>query len=305
MKRLLVIGSITILLIMIAPWIGITTTNSEVFWKIRAPRVSVAFLAGIALSLGGVVFQALFRNFLASPFTLGVSSGAAFGAALAIWFGIGEGTSCALLGALATITLVYSLSKLGGGFTTTGMLLAGVIISFFFGSLILFIQYLSDAANVFRLSRWLMGGFEVIGFERVGLLLPFVAIGILVVFFYLRELDLFAFGDELAKSRGVDVTRARAILFIVTSLMIGGVVSVCGPIGFVGIIVPHIARLLSGYTHALLVPTSLLAGGAFMVVCDTIARVIIAPYEIPVGVLTALLGGPFFLWLLVVKKGQY
>jgi len=279
---------------------------ADIIWKIRLPRVIVAFLAGAALALSGMAFQAMFRNPLATPFTLGVSSGAALGAALYIklglffsFLGIAGQSLFAFLGAILSVVLVYGITKIKKGFSTATMLIAGVAINFFFSSLILFIQYLSDFANSFRIIRWLMGGFEVVGFTPVLTILPFAVSGTIIIFFLTRELNLFALGEDIALSRGVAVTRIKALLFFATSFMIGGIVSICGPIAFVGMMAPHICRLLIGSEHHFLSPASFVFGGAFLVVCDTLARTIIAPAEIPVGVITALLGGPFFLWLLL------
>jgi iron complex transport system permease protein len=179
------------------------------------------------------------------------------------------------------------------------MLLAGVAVSFFFSSLILFLQYLSNFTQSFRILRWLMGGLEILGYDSVLTLLPIVTGGILMLGIMRNELDLLATGDDLATSRGVAVKKVRAALFLVTSLMVGGVVAVCGPIGFVGMMAPHICRLLTGWKHGTLLPATLLFGGAFLTLCDALARTLIAPVEIPVGIITALLGGPFFLWLLL------
>jgi len=179
------------------------------------------------------------------------------------------------------------------------MLISGVAVNFLFSSVILFIQYISDFDNSFRMVRWLMGGFEIVGYDGVLSLTAFVVPGTLIVLMLLKELDLFMLGEEIAAGRGMDVGKVRALLFFATSLMVGGVVAACGPIGFVGMMVPHICRLFTGASHRYLAPATIMFGGAFLVFCDTIARTLIAPAEIPVGVITALLGGPFFLWLLV------
>ncbi len=280
--------------------------ESEIFWMLRMPRVCVSFLAGAALAVSGMSFQALFRNPLATPFTLGVSSGAALGAAIYIRAGLSvallgiPGISIsAFTGAALSILLVYGFTRLRSGFTTATMLLAGVAISFFFSSVNLFTQYISDFTQTFRIIRWLMGGLEVVGFRSVLDMLPFVVVGALVIFYLTHELNLLATGEEIAASRGVNIQFVRRAIFFATSLMVGGVVAVCGPIGFVGMMSPHICRLIIGPDHRYLAPATLLFGGAFLTVCDTFARTIIAPAEIPVGVITALLGGPFFIWLLI------
>ncbi len=310
--------------LLVAPFVGIEKitldsvlrpatggTVADIFWRIRVPRVITAFCAGAALALSGMAFQAMFRNPLATPFTLGVSSGAAFGAALYVVSGIvlslgpasGQSLS-AFSWAIIAIIIVYGLTRTRRGFSTATMLIAGVAVNFFFSSLILFIQYISDFTRSFRVIRWLMGGFEIVGFRPVFTFLPFVVIGCVVVFVLGYELNVMTLGDEIALSRGVNVRRVRQTLFFAVSLMVGGIVSVCGPIGFVGMMAPHICRLMIGYDHRYLAPATCAFGGAFLVLCDTLARKLIAPAEIPVGVITALLGGPFFLWLLMRRSRE-
>jgi iron complex transport system permease protein len=277
-----------------------------IFWQIRVPRVTIGFLAGAGLAACGMAFQAMFRNALATPFTLGVAGGASLGAALYVRAGLSfavlsvSGISIfAFLGALGSICLVYGLTRLRRGFSTATMLLAGIAVNLFFSSLILFIQYMSDFTHSFQILRWLMGGLEVMGYESVLNLAPMVAAGVLVLFALTHELNLMTVGEELAISRGANVHRIKRVLFLATSVCVGGVVAVCGPIGFVGMMAPHICRLLVGSNHRVLLPACCFFGGAFMVLCDAAARTLIAPAEIPVGVITSVLGGPFFIWLLV------
>ena len=312
-------GLFAAIVLLLAPFIGMerigpsdlsgdadSTVKEDIFWKIRVPRTITAFIAGAALAIGGMAFQAMFRNALATPFTLGVSSGAAFGAALAIktglafsFMGLAGQSASAFVWAVVSVTIVYGLTRVRHGSSTATMLVAGVAVNFFFASLILFIQYMSDFEHSFRVVRWLMGGFEIVGYGPALVMAPFVVVGGSCVLASVRELDLLTVGEDLAASRGVDVKRTRMILFVGSSLMVGGVVSVCGPIGFVGMMSPHICRILVGAGHRALAPATVLFGGAFLVICDTLARTVIAPAEMPVGVVTALLGGPFFLWLLV------
>jgi len=287
-------------------------TAVDILWKIRIPRVVMAFLAGAALATAGVAFQAMFRNPLATPFTLGISSGASLGAAVCIHLGMTfsllglSGVSVfAFAGALVAITLVYGLTRARKGFSTATMLLAGVALSFFFSSLILFLQYLSDLTRTFRMLRWVMGGLEsVVDFHDVLNVFPFVVAGSLIVLYLTHELNLITTGEELATSRGVEVNRTKLVLFMAASLMVGAVVAVCGPIGFVGLMAPHICRLLIGADHRYLTPATWLFGGTFLTLCDTLARTVMAPTELPVGIITALLGGPFFLWLLLSRSSQ-
>jgi iron complex transport system permease protein len=285
--------------------------ESDIFWKIRMPRVCVSFLAGATLAVSGMAFQAMFRNPLATPFTLGVASGASLGAAIYVRLGfmfsvlgVSGMSISAFAGAILSILLVYGLTRIKRGFSTTTMLLAGVAISFFFSSVILFTQYMSDFTHSFRILRWLMGGLEVVGFESVMNMVPFVITGSTIILCMKHELNLMMIGEEIAVSRGMDAVRAKQLLFFATSLMVGGVVAICGPIGFVGIMIPHICRLLIGADHKYLTMATLLFGGVFLTLCDMLARTIIAPAEMPVGIITALLGGPFFLWLLLGKSSS-
>lgn len=290
---------------------GSTDAAAQIFWRIRIPRVLAGFIAGAALALSGMTFQAVFRNPLATPFTLGVSSGAAFGAALCVMAGSAAGAAgiagqslCAFAWAALSIALVYGLTRVRRGFSTATMLIAGVAVNFFFSSLMLFMQYLSDFTQSFRMVRWLMGGLDAAGFGAVALMAAFTGAGVLIVFARIAELDLLSMGDDIAAGRGVEVVRVRRLLFFSASLMVGGVVSICGPIAFIGMMAPHICRLLVGPGHRRLAPSVLVFGGAFLVACDALARTLIAPAEIPVGVITALLGGPFFLWLLVGGRAE-
>jgi iron complex transport system permease protein len=285
-----------------------------ILWELRIPRVLMAFLAGVALSTSGMVFQAMFRNPLATPYTLGVSSGAALGASLAIHFGwafallgVSSVSISAFAGAVLSVALVYAITlRSRQGLSMTTMLLAGVAVCFFFSSVILFLQYMTDFTRSFRMLRWTMGGLEsIVKFRDVLGVLPFVVSGCLIVWYLLHELNLLTTGEEFAFSRGVDVQRTKLLLFLGVSLMVGAVVAICGPIGFVGLMAPHICRLIVGPDHRRLFPAALLFGGAFLVICDAAARTIMAPTELPVGIITALLGGPFFLWLLLAKKQDF
>ncbi|MCF7847853.1 MAG: iron ABC transporter permease [Kiritimatiellales bacterium] len=325
MKRtsvLIVLLMLSIAAVLIGPLIGREiiplsafladgSIDQVILVNIRIPRVLLAFLAGSMLALSGMSFQALFRNPLATPFTLGVSSGAALGAAVFIRFGLAfsilgiSSTSFAAFGgALLAVGLVYGLTRLKGGFSTATLLLAGIAISFFFSSVILFIQYVSGISHSFRIMRWLMGSLASADYTRLLNILPFFLAGSLIISFLKRELNLMMTGEDIALSRGVNVALVKKLIFLAASLMVGGVVAVCGPIGFVGMMSPHICRMLVGADHRFLAPATFLFGGLFLVVCDTLARTVIAPAEIPVGVITALLGGPFFIWLLLNRNAN-
>jgi iron complex transport system permease protein len=281
--------------------------DSQIFFLARLPRALAAALVGGALAGAGVVFQGLLRNPLATPYTLGVSAGAALGAMLAITFGaalpMGSVATASLSGAGLAVAVVYGLARARrGGLSTTVLLLAGVTLNAFFSALILFVQFLSNFAQVFRAMRWLMGDLDVGGYAPIVAALPFVAVAFLAFAWLARPLNLLSLGAEAAESRGVNVVRAQRTAFFSASLATGAAVSVGGPIGFVGIIVPHLVRMLVGADHRLVLPGSILFGAGFLVLCDVVARTVIAPMELPVGVITAMLGGPFFLWLLVRKR---
>jgi iron complex transport system permease protein len=280
--------------------------EARILREVRLPRVSLGFLAGAALATAGMAFQALFRNALATPYTLGVSAGASLGAAIYIHLGLMASLAgipghafAALAGAIAAIALVYAVARSTAGFSSSTLLLAGVAISFMFTSVILAIQYIGDVTTSFRIGRWLLGGLEVVGFLPVLHVLPFAVVGIAMLLAVSRNLDLLVVGEESATARGVSITRVKQLVFAAASLMVGGVVATCGPIGFVGLVVPHVGRLLLGPKHRTLGPFSVLAGGTFLVACDAVGRTIVAPVEIPVGIITALIGGPLFLAMLV------
>jgi iron complex transport system permease protein len=216
--------------------------------------------------------------------------------------GFSGATWFALAGCALSLFIVYGLTMARVGYSSAAMLLCGVAAGFFFSSLIMMIQYLSDFSQSYRIIRWLMGGVNVVGFQEVVPLVLTTLLGSLILFWWAPPLNLLLCGPEQAHSRGLNVNHARNVLFVVTSIMVGVVVSLCGPIGFVGLMMPHFCRMLLGVDHRLLLPGSFLLGGVFLTWCDVLARTLIAPAEIPVGILTALCGGPFFFWLLTRPK---
>jgi iron complex transport system permease protein len=284
--------------------------DANILFLARIPRIILAALTGAALSVAGAILQSLLRNDLAAPFTLGVSSGAALGAVIAISLGLPYSIAgiptvpiAAFLGSLGAISLVFSLARTRtGDFPTPVLLLAGVTANFFFAALVMLIHYLSDFTQSFRIVRWLMGGLDITSYKTLLSISPMIFIGFAVLIFYGRDFNVMSTGIQSAMSRGVEVIKVQKIGFIMASLLTGTVVSLSGPIGFVGLIVPHIVRLIVGPDLRILLPASIFFGASFLIICDTLARTLIAPTEIPVGIITAMLGGPFFVWLLKRPK---
>jgi cobalamin transport system permease protein len=315
-------GALTVAVCLTAPLIGSTTihlsrvfdrtipfadnVDAQVFFVARLPRVLASALVGSAFAVAGVVFQAFLRNPLASPDTLGVSSGATLGAVVVITFhldtavlGVSAVPVATFAGAAGALGIVYAMSLARRrGTSSTVLLLAGVALSAFLGALNRFIQVIGDYTDTFRSIRWMMGSMDVGSYTDIVVALVPIAAACIAIGTLPRELDLVSIGAEAAESRGVDVRRAERVALVSASLLTGSAVSLGGPIPFVGIIVPHIVRLIVGANHRLVLPAAALFGGAFLVICDVIARTAFGPAGMPVGAITAFLGGPFFLWLL-------
>jgi iron complex transport system permease protein len=281
-------------------------TDAQIFFVARLPRVVAAALVGSALALSGVVFQALLRNPLASPDTLGVSAGASLGAMAAITFhldfavlGLSAVTVASFAGSLGALAIVAGLSAARSrGSSAVVLLLGGVTVHLLLSAVIAFIQYLADFTETFRNVRWLMGSLDVAAYAPIAAALVPMALAWAGFATLPRMLDLISVGSESAAARGVNVERTERLALVSASLATGAAVSLAGPISFVGIVVPHMVRLVVGADHRLVIPASALFGGAYLIGCDLIARTIIAPLELPVGIVTALIGGPVFLWLL-------
>jgi iron complex transport system permease protein len=329
-RRLLIVmpafAIVTALVLVLAPTFGSTAislsrafdrsiawsdnVDAQIFFIARLPRVLAGALVGAALAAAGVVLQALLRNPLATPFTLGVSAGGSLGAMLAVtlgWelsvLGVTSVPIASFVGALVATGIVYGLAaSQRRGLSTNVLLLAGVTLNAFFSALILFVQYIADFAEALRAIRWMMGGLDVAGYRPIVAALPFLVPAFVVFAAMPRTLNLLSVGTEAAAAKGVDVARAQRLAFFSASLATGAAVSLGGPIGFIGIIVPHLVRLLIGADHRLVLPASALFGASFLVGCDLVARLVLSPLEIPVGVVTAMIGGPFFLWLLVKRS---
>ncbi len=318
--------AVTILVLVITPTLGSTpislakafdrsiawndNVDAQIFFVARLPRVLSGALVGAALAAAGVVLQAMLRNPLATPFTLGVSAGAALGAMIAIGLGLDVGAMglssvpiASFVGSLVAIAIVYWLAaSQKRGLSTNVLLLAGVTLNSFFSALILFVQYLSDFTQSFRAVRWLMGDLDVGSYAPILAALPFLLCAFAVFALLPRTLNLLSMGDDVAAARGVEVGTAQRWAFLSASLATGAAISLGGPIGFIGIVVPHLVRLMIGADHRVVLPAAALFGAAFTVLCDLTARTIMAPLELPVGIITALIGGPFFLWLLVKRS---
>jgi iron complex transport system permease protein len=315
-------GGLTVITCAVAPLLGGTpvrldrvfdttvpfadNVDAQIFFIARLPRVLAAAVVGCGLAVAGVVFQALLRNPLASPDTLGVSAGASLGAMLAItwhadftFLGISAVPLASFVGSLGAMTIVLGLSvarRRGAG--TTVLLLAGVALTALLSAVVRFVQFLADATGTLQTARWLMGSLDVGSYTAIGAaLVPMVA-ALVGMSTLPRVLDLISVGAESAEARGVDVEGTERLALACASLATGAAVSLAGPVAFVGIVVPHVVRLLAGADHRVVLPASGCFGAAFLVACDLVARTMFAPVELPVGVVTAIIGGPFFLWLL-------
>ena len=322
----LICGGAAVLVCFAAPLIGPTpismravfdpaipfadNVDAQIFFIARLPRALAGALVGAALAAAGVVLQALLRNPLATPFTLGVSAGASLGAMLVLIFalpttltGIPAVPLASFAGSLGAVSIVYALARFRArGLSTSVLLLAGVTLNSVFSAIIMFVQYLADYTQSFQAVRWLMGNLDVSSYAPIVAALPLLLIAFIAFAWLPRSLNLLTLGPESAAARGVNVLRAQRLAFFSASLATGAAVSLGGPIGFVGIIVPHVVRLLVGSDHRIVLPASAFLGAAFLVACDVAARTVMAPLELPVGVITAMLGGPFFLWLLARKR---
>jgi len=280
--------------------------DAQVFFVARLPRVLAAALVGSAFAVAGVVFQAFLRNPLASPDTLGVSSGATLGAVIVITFhidaaflGLSAVPVATFAGSAGALAIVYAMSiARRRGTSSTVLLLAGVALGAFLGAANRFIQVMGDYTDTLRSMRWMMGSLDVGSYTDVTVALVPMTLALIAIGTLPRVLDLVSIGAAAAESRGVDVRRAERIALVGASLLTGSAVSVGGPIPFVGIIVPHIVRLIVGPDHRLVLPAAALFGGSFLVICDLVARTAFGPAGMPVGAVTAFIGGPFFLWLL-------
>jgi iron complex transport system permease protein len=276
----------------------------DIVLLVRLPRVLLGALVGASLAVAGVLFQALLRNPLADPYVLGVSGGAALGGILVLSLGSAVGLSyaavppAAFAGAVLTTALLYAIAGTNARVSATSLLLTGVVFNAFASAAIVFLASIAGLTEGASIFLWLIGSLSSIRVEVMGWVAAFLALGLGCALPLARSLNLAALGEESAQQLGVDIDRQRRVVLIITSLMVGAAVSVAGLVGFVGLIIPHLLRLLYGPDHRLLIPASALAGAAFLVLCDAIARTALDGRELPVGAITALAGGPLFLWLL-------
>lgn len=285
----------------------LSSTERTILLKIRLPRVVLSFMVGGGLSVCGAVLQGIFQNPLVDPYVLGVSSGAALGAVIAIlghiYFGLFTVPLFAFLVAMLTTFLVFRLSLVGKKIPLEVLLLAGIAMGFLFSAFISLGMFIAGE-NLHQVVFWTMGGFWGRGWPEVKMVSPFFAVGVPFLLSFARELNTFLLGEKVAKSLGVDVEKVKRWLIMAVSLVVAACVSVSGVIGFVGLLVPHILRLLGYQDHRVLLPLSLLLGGMVLLFADTLARTILYPVELPVGIVMSILGAPFFIYLLRRKKRE-
>lgn len=288
----------------------ISTTYEIIIWKVRMPRIFLSALVGGALAVVGTAFQGVFRNSLADPHILGVSSGAALGATFAMlmgasasisFFGLGTVGVFAFIGANLTVFFVYYVTKTAGSVSTTNMLLTGTAVSTMLSAIISFLMTFHHD-QIVSVYMWTMGSFSSATWEKVGFLSIFVFVGTIILLAYSGKLNVMMLGEEDAKSLGIDTNRVRRIIIVAASFLVAAAVSVSGIIGFVGLIVPHCVRMVSGADNRRVMPYAFFVGAIFLVLCDTAARTIAAPTEIPVGIITSIFGAPYFIILLITGK---
>jgi iron complex transport system permease protein len=287
-----------------------SVSATQILWAIRLPRTVLIALTGAALSGSGAAYQGLFRNPLADPYLIGVASGAGLGAVIAMsikwpytFWGLMAIPMASFLGALLTVFVVYSLARVGHIIPTTNLILAGVAFSSFATSLTSFLM-LRSTGEVRRALGWLLGGASQAGWSAILSILPYLVIGLGILVVSGHALNLLQFGDDQAQQLGLNVTRSKTVILVAASLAAAAAVAFSGIIGFIGLVVPHIMRIWYGADYRRLLPLSIIGGAAALLVSDVLARVLLAPQEIPVGIITALAGAPFFLWVLRRSKNQ-
>lgn len=289
---------------------GSNETFRTILLDIRLPRTVLIALVGAALAGSGAAYQGLFRNPLADPYLIGVASGAGLGAILAMsirWpyttLGLLAVPMAAFITSLLTVYIVYSIAQIGGSVPTTNLILAGVAVSSFAISLTSFFM-LRSTGEVRRAIGWMLGGVSLVGWDATLALIPYLALGLAALVLGSYSLNVLQFGDDQAAQMGLNVRRAKSIIIVAASLVTAAAVSFAGIIGFVGLVVPHIVRIWWGVDYRRLIPLSIIGGASVLLMADVLARIVLAPQELPVGVVTALAGAPFFLWVLRGAKHQ-
>jgi iron complex transport system permease protein len=292
---------------------SVSSINEAIILQIRLPRILAGAIVGAGLAAAGVMYQGVFRNPMADSYLLGASAGASFAYTLAViyagslalnFFGLGFFQIVAFLGAVLTVFLVYFMSRVGNKVPITTLLLSGIVVNIFILALQTVFELRSGKALI-GIVAWIAGGFSNITWTNVYVVFPFVLIGIVIAYFFTKDLNMLSMGDDTAQHLGVNTERVRQILLLISSLITGAVVSISGVIGFVGLIIPHMTRLVIGPDHRILLPTSAIVGAIFLILCDSVARVATGASELPVGVITALAGTPFFIYLLRKRKTSY
>jgi len=317
-RKILALAILVMILLVFSPFFGLTSIDlpgilkdgpsNFIFWHLRVPRVLLGFIAGAALALSGWVCQNLFKNNLATPDLLGISSGAAAGAVVAMKFnldfpfwGFNGLFVFSFIGALSAVSFIFIISRMIKNTSLYTFLMSGVAINFFYSSIIVVFQYIFDFSDTFSLLRWLMGGLSVTGYAETLFLSILLVLVVAIIFLFKKEFLLASAGDDFAQSRGLDITRFRLYSFLGLSFFVGAVVSICGPIGFIALVVPHVSRSWGMSRYGATVAFTFLLGGGLLVAADSLARTLIPPAEMPVGIITSLLGAPFFLLLLIAQ----
>jgi iron complex transport system permease protein len=292
---------------------AISGTSEVIIMEIRLPRVVCGALVGAALATAGVTYQGIFRNPMADPYVIGASTGASVGSALVIVLGVGVSVLgvntlqiLAFVGSLTTVLLVYSISRVGSRVPVTTLLLTGIAISLFQNAIVTYIKTIASERLLHGLTFWIIGSLaSTENWDKTFSVIPFVVVGFAISYLYARDLNVLALGEDQAQHLGVEIEKVKRILLVSGALLTAAAVSVSGLIGFVGLIIPHLTRVLIGPDHRVLIPTSALVGGAFLMMCDALSRVVMGSGEAPVGVITALAGAPFFIYLLRRKRKGY
>ena len=316
----LLIFLISLIVLSIAPFIGETpldmgklfdpnTMEYLLFWDLRVPRVLVAFFSGAILALGGMVFQAVFRNSLTTPFTLGVSSGATLATAIGIVFLPASLAALSYLfsfaGAFLTIALLFLFARTLSATQTNSLLLIGIALSFFYSAALMVVYYLSDLEQSYSIIRFTMGSLNIVGFKSLYPVIGAALLLLVVVVNYKKELKLILTSHENAFLKGIEIKKINLTLLLFVSLSVGVCVSVVGPIGFIGLVIPHIIRLIYKKSSEKLIVPVFYYGGVFLVLCDLIGRNLGAVSEVPIGVVTSFIGGPFFIYIILRRKRHH